>query len=178
VDAGVVVGVHGIKGEVKFKPYGDLDGGGDDAWRGLTLYAGEDEGARGCKVIASRRHKGLVLLAIDAVPTRNAAEEFAREFGGETLYVDEKDLPPPGKGEYYYYQLVGMDVRDEDGSAVGVLKEVIETGANDVFRVVSDAGVETLLPALADVILQVDVKAMRMTVRLPDVMADDAERGD
>lgn len=167
VEAGVVAGVHGIKGEVRFKAAGPLD-----EWAGLTLYAGQGDGAKGFKIVGARLHKGLVLMTVEGITTRNDAELLV----GTVLYIDEKDLPAPGEGEYYYYQLIGMDVYAEDGSRLGVLSEVIETGANDVFKVTADSGSETLFAALSDVILSVDVQARRMTIRPPlEVEADEAD---
>ena len=70
------------------------------------------------------------------------------------------------EGEYYHHQLIGMTVAEEDGSELGRLAEILETGANDVYLVRSATGDETLLPAIEDVIVKVDVESQQITVRL------------
>ena len=77
------------------------------------------------------------------------------------------DVPAPPADTYYHYQLLDMAVVDEAGSSLGTVTEILHTGANDVY-VVADGESELLLPALADVVRDVDVEARRMSVALPD----------
>ena len=70
------------------------------------------------------------------------------------------------KNEYFIADLIGMDVCLEDGSHLGTLEEVLQTGANDVYEVRLEDGREVLIPAIRQCILEVDVEAGRMTVHL------------
>ena len=70
-------------------------------------------------------------------------------------------------GEFFHYQLIGMQVRTEDGEELGEIKEILETGSNDVYIVRGPAG-EVLIPAVAHVVTDVDVSSGVMLVRLPD----------
>ena len=81
--------------------------------------------------------------------------------------VPEGEVPSAPEDEYFHYQLLGMSVRTEDGEALGALEEILETGSNDVY-VVRGPGGEVLVPALATVVLQVDVDGAEMVVRLPE----------
>ena len=85
------------------------------------------------------------------------------------LTVLPEELEPLPPGAYYHYQLIGMEVHEEAGSRLGDIVEVIFTGANDVY-VVRDGKRETLVPALANVIVSVDTDLDRnnMIVRLPE----------
>ena len=91
----------------------------------------------------------------------------------ETLISKEvevpfSELPPRRKGTYYYFQLIGLSVVTEDGAAVGTLKEIMETGANNVYVVEKPDHKEILIPAIPSCVLSVDIEAGRMTVRLPE----------
>jgi 16S rRNA processing protein RimM len=85
------------------------------------------------------------------------------------LFVDETDVPLPPLGTYYHYQLLGMQVRSQEGRDLGTLTEVIATGANDVYVVNGDGG-EVLIPAIIDFVLSVDLKHNTMTVNVPQVL--------
>ena len=71
------------------------------------------------------------------------------------------------EGEYFHYQLIGMRVRTVEGEELGEIQEILETGSNDVY-IIRDASRELLIPATAQVVLEVDVAGKAMTVRLPD----------
>jgi 16S rRNA processing protein RimM len=86
---------------------------------------------------------------------------------GQLVRVALADAPPLPEGEYYHYQLLGIDVVDEAETFLGRLAQIIETGANDVYVVRGPAG-EILLPAIEGVVLSVDPDAGRMVVRQPE----------
>ena len=97
-----------------------------------------------------------------ALSVGDQCRQQIRESGAQ---VGNLDLPP---GEYYHYQLVGLAVVTEQGEELGTLQEVLVTGSNDVYVVQSEAGDEILLPAVSQVIKQVDLSAGRMLVHLID----------
>jgi 16S rRNA processing protein RimM len=103
--------------------------------------------------------KSLVLY-LDALPGREAAEGVS----GRYLEAVTTDLP---EGAYYWDQLVGLQVVDAGGAAVGELVEVFRAGGNEVYRIVGADG-ERLVPALRSVVLDVDLQAGRMTVAPED----------
>ena len=74
---------------------------------------------------------------------------------------------PLAPGEYFHYQLIGLAVGTEEGEELGTIREILETGSNDVYIVAGPSG-DLLIPALAQVVLQVDLDAGRMVVRLMD----------
>jgi 16S rRNA processing protein RimM len=95
------------------------------------------------------------------------SHKAAMALSGQSVYVSEEEVPPQPEGIYYYYQVLGMRVVTSGGDELGVVTDILSTGANDVYVVKGDAR-ETLVPALADVVLEVDVQGQRMVVDLPE----------
>ena len=110
---------------------------------------------------AVRPHKGVLLVKLEGVEDRDAAEELR----GMLVQVPMEDAVPLEEGEYYHFQLIGVDVETETGEWLGRVADVIATGAADVFVVRGPRG-EVLLPAIEDVILELDTEERKMTVHL------------
>jgi 16S rRNA processing protein RimM len=151
-----VLGPFGLKGELKVQSLTDNP---RRFSRGSRIYAGREE----VRIAAVRAASGHLYLTFKGHGDRTSAERFRHAL----LQIHEDELPPLPAGEYYRYQLIGLDVLDASGEAIGTLAEVIETGSNDVYRVRRTDGGDLLLPALDDVVLSVDLQARRMTVDPP-----------
>jgi 16S rRNA processing protein RimM len=108
-----------------------------------------------------RLHKGAALLKLYGCDDRNAADLLR----GALVQIDREDAVPLEEGEFYEHQIVGMTVVEQDGNYLGKVKEIINTGANDVYVVVGPDG-ELLLPAIESVILDVDLDADQMVVEV------------
>lgn len=109
--------------------------------------------------------KGLVFLTIEGISTREEAEKYR----GYTVKIDLTEVPPL-KDRWYYFELEGMLVYEND-ELLGTLTKVLETGANDVYLVSSEER-EILVPALKTVVKNVDVPGKRMDVILPPGLLD------
>ncbi|PID73995.1 MAG: 16S rRNA processing protein RimM [Desulfobacterales bacterium] len=168
--AGKITGVHGVRGEFRLRVYTE-----SLAWFApgrrirINMDAAPDgPSAVSHKILSSRPHKGVLLVLLDEVTDRAAAEML---IGAEAL-IPAEDLPEIEEDDTWYWKdLIGMTVRDEEGGFLGSLTRIIETGGetggNDVY-VVTDNGREILIPALASVVRRVDVPGKQMTVRLPE----------
>ena len=153
---GTVVGAHGNDGHLRIAP--ESDNPNRYKAGSLLSIAGADY------TVTSATSAGATLLvALEGIDDRTAAEALA----GAPVLVDAKDVPPLPDGSYYHFQLIDLVVKDAAGSRLGVLAEVIQTGANDVYRVVGDAE-EWLLPALSDAIIGVDLEQREMVVSVPE----------
>ena len=154
---GRIVGVHGVRGEVKMDIYSDRP----EEIRNLRrIYFDDDPTPH---VIARPRGtERQAILNITGIDSRDDAEALR----GTIVRVQGNQLSPRDDGSFYHYQLVGLNVFLEDGSPVGTLHEVLETGEVDVYVVRDDAGREQLFPALADVVLDINLEDNRMVVRL------------
>ncbi len=164
---GHIIGVHGLRGELKVELYTDFP---ERFEPGATLFLGT--GLEEVTIGQVRPHKGHLLLTIDGITDRTAAEALR----GQWLFVDEADAAELEEGEFWIHDIIGLRVETEDGSVLGEVTDVLPTGANDVYIVRPAPGVtreqEILLPAIADVILAVDVAAGTILVRLPDGLID------
>lgn len=125
---------------------------------GAALWAA----GREYRVHGARPHRGGVLLDLRGIQSRLQAEQFR----GLLLEVPEHELAPLEEGHYYRFQVIGMEVVDREGRALGRVAEVLETGANDVY-IVRDAEGDLLVPAIDSVVERVDVGTGRMVVDLP-----------
>ena len=159
---GRITGAHGIRGEVKVESLTDFP---QRFTPGHRVYLGagpDDAGARPAAITAARPHKGAMLVKLDVVPDRNAAELLRDRY----LLIPEAEAMPLGEHENYAHDLVGLRVETEAGEVLGELTEILFTRANDVY-VVTGPGGEVLVPALRNVVLAVDLPAHRMVVALP-----------
>lgn len=147
LEAGEIVGTHGVRGEVRVRPECDSP---EVLARLKTLYF--DAGARPVRV-HTRAHKTVALMKIDGVDTVEAAAALR----GQMLYLDRRDirLEP---GQYFISDLMGLSVVDDDtGEVYGICTDVSHTGSNDVYHMRTPAGGEVLIPAIPSVVRRVDI---------------------
>lgn len=156
VSLGKVTGAHGVKGALKV--------GTADPAPELFLALGEVEiGATRYRVLAAKAGRRHVLIQVDGIATREEAEALR----GLVVQAEARRFPPLPPGEYYYFQLLGLAVVDfANGRVLGELAEIIATPAHDVY-VVRDGEREILLPAVEEVVLEIDLTTGRMTVQPP-----------
>jgi len=152
-----VLAPHGLKGELKVQPLTDNPARFAPKSR---LWADEQL----VTVAGSREAGGHLYVRLKGFADRTGAERFRHAL----LQVPEESLPALPEGEYYRFQLIGLRVFGRDGGEIGTLDEVLETGANDVYRVRRPDGSDLLLPALDDVIVSIDLDAKRMVVDPPE----------
>ncbi len=155
VVVGVVTGVHGLRGDVSVQNRSD----NPDRWAPGGIVLREDGAA--LTIGSSRRHGRKLLVKFDGIADRSAAERLR----GAILVVPESWLPELEEGEWWAHQLEGCEVRTGSGRVLGVVREVIPNPANDLWVAVDDHGIETLVPALADLLIDVDVEARTILVR-------------
>jgi 16S rRNA processing protein RimM len=167
IAVGHIVGVHGLRGEVKVEPYTDFPA---RFAPGVVLMVGEDLTAETIEQV--REHKTNLLVKFAGVDDRAGAEELRSLW----LFVDEADAAQLEAGAYWIHDIIGLNVFTDQGEQVGRITDVLTTGANDVYVVAAagdfNGGREVLLPALDDVILTVDLGQGRMIVHLPDGLLD------
>jgi len=156
IAVGKIGRAHGVKGEVSVLPLSTV---GDRFAPGARLFVG-DAAARPVTVSASRPHQQRLLIRFEEIRGRDSAESLR----GQYLFVPADSLPDLPEGEYWPHDLIGCRVESEDGAALGVVREVMRSAANDLWVTDSDGG-ELLIPALRDVVASVDVAGRRIVVR-------------
>jgi 16S rRNA processing protein RimM len=145
---------HGVQGEIPLELFSELL---ELLEPEQTVYVGERH--QPLVVKDSRWKQDLLLLKFHNMDDRTAVEGLTNDL----VYVKTSQLPPLDEGEYYYHQLIGLDVYEEE-DYLGVLTEILQTGANDVYLVTDVAGKETLIPDTDEVVLDIDVNAGIMRV--------------
>ena len=165
LEAGQIVGTHGVRGEVRVQPWCDSP---QQLATFKKLYW-DAEGKKPVKV-KGRPHKNIALLTLEGITTVEAAQVLR----GKMLYVDRRDIKLP-KGHYLVQDLIGLTVVDVDtGETYGTLTDVSQTGANAVYHMATDKG-EVLIPAIPDVIIEVDIKGDVLRLRPMKGLLDDDE---
>lgn len=153
---GEVVRAQGIKGKLKVRPFADLDI--FEKINGVYLGKGE-ETSKYYRVVSSQIHKGAAILSLDGIETMTGAEELI----GSRLFIEKDSLEKLPEGEYYWFQIIGLDAYTEDGRRLGKIEEIFPTGSNDVY-VVREGSKEYLIPAIEEVVKDIDVPAGRMII--------------
>ncbi len=155
VVVGKVTKAHGVRGEVAVEVRSD----NPERFREDASVFTPD--GRELRIERVHAHGQRTLVRFAGVADRTAAEALA----GILLEVPESWLPELAEGEYWPFELEGCAVVTEGGRGLGIVLEVIPNPANDLWVAVDEAGVETLVPALRDVVIDVDVAAKRILVR-------------
>ena len=162
---GKIVGVHGLKGDLKVYSY-------NETLRvfaaGHSIFIRTAGGQEQVHIIESAKaHKKVVLLSLAGVLTISSAESFV----GSELFMEKESLPDLEEGAYYWFEIIGLSVFSKNNKFIGNVTSVIPTGSNDVY-VVKDPdknpGNEILIPAIEAVVLELDLKKKRMSVDLPE----------
>ncbi len=169
---GMVIGPHGLRGELKVELHSDYPARFEP---GNLLWLGED--LEQMEIVSSRPHKGQMLVVLSGVADRSEAEAVR----GQWLFIREQDAAELEQDTYFVHDIIGMAVQTGDGRLLGVVKDVLFTGANEVYIVTPPDAPdrELLLPAIADVVQQVDLGEGMITVNLlPGLLDDPGESGE
>lgn len=151
---GRVVAPFGIAGAVKIQVFTAYP----ERFTERPLYIGTSRSRY--DVEEWRPHAQSAVLLLSGVNTREAAEALR----DEELYVRIEDAAPLPEGEYYIHELVGLSVVTDDGQPVGSVVDVIQTGSNDVYVVETDRKREVLIPAIKEVIAEINVPGRTLTI--------------
>ncbi len=160
IKIGKIINTHGYKGELKVLPLTD------DADRFFALdhvFIADNE----YHVIKARMHQGYVLLLLQGREDMDSAKELQ----GSYLELPVEELKKLPEGHYYHFQIVGLRVYEDD-RLLGEVSDILQTGSNDVYVVKVPKGKEIYLPALKEVVRNIDVEAGKIEVKLPPGLLD------
>lgn len=160
LQVGVISSTHGIRGEVKVFPTTD-DPMRFKKLKKVFLDTGRER--LELEVQSVRFFKQFAIVKFKGIDNINDIEKYK----GKGIFVPREDAVPLDEDEYYIADLIGMEVFTEDGH-FGVVKDVMETGANEVYIIESDEHVEVLIPAIRQCVLDVNVEEKKMKIRLMD----------
>jgi 16S rRNA processing protein RimM len=154
---------HGVHGDVVVEIYTDFP---DRLVPKKSIFLGEQH----IKLIIARRrqHNEGLLLGFEGISSPEQAGRYRNQF----LSITASETPKLPEGRYYFHELLDLQVIDESGNTLGTLTEILETGANDVYVVTANNGHELLLPAIPEVVLNVDQEAKKITIHLLPGLTD------
>lgn len=157
---GKVVGIHGVKGNLKILSYAESR----DIFTAERSFLFLDSTGKENRYTIrwAKPHQKLMLINLKEIGTRTAAEETV----GSRILIERSELPDLEEGTYYWTDIMGLAVFSADDDAcLGWVESIIPTGGNDVYVIRHEAG-EFLVPAIDDVVTEIDLENRRMTIRL------------
>lgn len=163
---GIITATHGLHGEVKVFPTTD-DVKRFKKLKNVTLDTGKAETAV-LEIESVKFFKQFAILKFQGIDSIEDAQKYRKA----SLLVPRSDAVRLRKDEYFIADLIGLAVRDEDGTQIGTLRDVMETGANDVYVIALEDGRELLLPAIKQCVLEVDVEAGFIRIHILDGLLD------
>lgn len=155
IKVGQVVNVVGLKGELKVYHYSDYK----ERFEELSKIYLENTLH---KISGVRYMKEMVILKLQGIDDRTEAEKHK----GENIYIDQEDKRVLPEDSYYIFDLIGLQVMEENGNTLGVISDVIQNTAQDLYEVERENKGKFLIPAVDEFILKIDMNSRTMTVKL------------
>jgi 16S rRNA processing protein RimM len=150
---------HGVKGDLVMEVL-------TDSTESFTV---------GMHVFVGPKHVPLIVSGVRATHTELLIRfegytdcDQAAIFRNQVVAIRSIEAPSLRKGRFYQHQVIGLSVVDENENPIGVISEIITTGANDVYVVKTDSSEEILIPAVKEFVKKIDIESKRMVVKLPD----------
>lgn len=163
---GVLTSPHGVRGEIKVYPTTD-DPRRFKRLKEVILDTGREN--KVLEIESVKFSKQMVILKFKGVDNPDDIAKYRQC----SIYVTRENAVRLGRDEYFIADLMGLKVHNEDDEEIGVLREVLETGANDVYIIDLHDGRELLLPAIKDCVLDVDVEGGQMKIHILDGLLDE-----
>lgn len=159
LELGQIVNSYGIKGFFKVVPYTDDITRFDNL---KTIFIEKNKKLEEMEIEEVRYHKNLVLLKLKGIDDINDTIQYKNCY----IKIDRKDAVSLPEDTYFIVDLIGIEVYTDEGNILGKLVDVFPTGSNDVYVVKDELGKQTLLPAIGEVIKEVDIDNKKMIVHL------------
>lgn len=159
LEIGQIVNTFGIKGMVKVKPFTD----NIERFSNLEkIYIKNKSGQTEYKIQEVKYHKNMVLIKFEGIENPEQADLLRNSY----LIVDREAEEPLEAGRYYIVDMIGLDVFTDDNEYLGKLEDIYNTGSNDIYVVKNELGKQILLPAIEDVIKNIDMDNKKVIVHL------------
>ena len=158
-ELGQIVNTFGIKGFVKVVPYTE------DITKFEQLnkvFLVKNNNKKEYEIEEVKYHKNFVLIKFKNINTVEDAENLRNCY----IQIDRETLGEPDEGTYYIADLIGLDVYSDDGNLLGILEDIYNTGSNDIYVVKDKDGRQILLPAISDVIKEINIADKKILVHL------------
>lgn len=154
---GKIVAPHGVRGDVRVIPLTDFP----ERFNELKSVFLDN---RSLTLESVKQHNQLLIIKFAGLNDRDAIEPLR----GKLLKIARKDAVALPEGEYYTFDIIGLEVYDDSGRHIGKITEVLKTGSNDVYVAIREDKRQVLIPALKKVVTKIDITAGQMTVKLQE----------
>lgn len=167
LEAGKIVGTHGVKGELRIEPWCDSPA---FLAKLKTLYW-DPQGLKPVRILSARPHKNLLLAVLEGCSSATEGDLLR----GRVLYLNRADVRLP-KDRYFVQDIIGLSVVDMDsGKSYGKVTDVLRTGANDVYQVTGDDKKKYLIPVIPDVVIKTEIEEGTLRIRPIRGIFEDAD---
>ncbi len=166
LEIGKIVNTHGLRGEVKVVPWTDYP---EDLEEVETVYIKIKSELKPLTISSVRFQKNNLIVKFKEYNDINDILPYK----GTTLYCDRDELGELPEGVYYIVDLIGLNVEDEDGNHIGVIADVFNTGANDIYDVKREGKKNLLLPVIDQVVKKVELDNKRVIVNVMEGLDDE-----
>lgn len=163
-NVGRIVNTHGIKGEVRVISTTDFEEARFAPGSRLAIFKKDDKKPIWVTIESARRHKNFILLTFEGLHNINLVEHFKE--GLLKVTKDQLDDDELEENEYYYFEIIGCEVFSEEGEHLGVITEILETGANDVWELKAPNGKKHYIPYIEDVVKEIDIDEKKITIHV------------
>lgn len=168
-NVGKIVNTQGLKGEVRV--ISKTDFAEERYKKGQVLHLFQDKKAPITLTIKShRKHKNFDIVSFEGHPNINDIEKY-RDGILKIAATELQELP---ENEFYYHEIIGLKVVEEDGSELGKIKEILSPGANDVWVIQRQGAKDVLIPYIESVVKEIDLENGQVIVEIPEGLIDDA----
>ena len=161
LEAGKIINTHGLRGEVKIVTWTDTP---EDFEVLEHLYVKRKTGDEKLTVENIKYQKNNIIVKFKEITDINVAEKYKNL----VVHADRDEFGELPEGVHYIVDLIGLDIVDENGGKIGVLYDVFNTGANDIYDIKRDGKKNLLLPVIDDVVLDIDIEGKKITVKVPE----------
>ncbi len=159
LEIGQIVNTFGIKGMVKVKPFTDNIERFDELEK---VYIENKKGKKEYEIEEVKYHKNMVLIKFKGIENPEDANLLRESY----LLVDRANEKPLEEGTYYIVDMIGLDVYTDENEFLGKLEDIFNTGSNDIYVVKNELGKQILLPAIDDVLKEIDMENKKVVVHL------------
>lgn len=165
LEVGKIINTHGLRGEVKVATWTDSP----EVFETLEfIYLKKDESMEPLTISGIKYQKNNLIVKFSELKDINEAELLKNK----VIYARREDLGELPEGTYYIADLIGMSVKKENNEFVGEIKEVLQTGANDIYVTARPGAKDLLIPVIDDVVLKVDMENREVVVNLMEGLED------
>ena len=160
LEIGQIVNTFGIKGMVKIKPFTEKTKKKIDNLKKVYIKTKKEK--KEYEIEEIKYHKEMVLAKFKGIETIEEAEKFRNSY----LLINRENEKPLEKGTYYIVDMVGLEVYTDEGDKLGILDDIFNSGSSDIYVVKNELGKQILLPAIKEVIKNIDMENRKITVHL------------